>query len=96
MTVKAKSLGFLGSIVGLICRREPVFFFSPFGVHTFFVKTPIDVVLVDKKLRIIRIYCGIKPFRILLWKYFWVYVLEAESGFASRHRLKRGSKVTII
>lgn len=46
------------------------------GIHTFFMKKPIDVILTDKTGTIIKIYKNVKPNRIILPKKNVYYTYE--------------------
>ena len=46
------------------------------GIHTFFMKTNIDVVLTDKNGKILYIYNNLKPWKIILPKKNVVYTYE--------------------
>ena len=53
----------------------------PNGIHTFFMKTKIDVVLTDKNGKILYIYKSLKPNRIILPKKHVAYTYEMPEGF---------------
>ncbi len=46
------------------------------GIHTFFMKTNIDVVLTDKNNKILYIYRNVKPWKIILPKKSVTYTYE--------------------
>ncbi|MBR2708026.1 MAG: DUF192 domain-containing protein [Bacilli bacterium] len=50
--------------------------FKTNGIHTFFMKTNIDVVLTDKKNKILYIYKNLKPNKIILPKRKVKYTYE--------------------
>lgn len=51
------------------------------GIHTFFMKDKIDVILTDKNGKVIKIYHGLKPWRIILPKRYVYYTYELPNGF---------------
>ena len=51
------------------------------GIHTFFMKTNIDVILTDKKGKVLYIYKNIKPNRIILPKKHVKYTYETKEGY---------------
>ena len=55
--------------------------FKTNGIHTFFMKTKIDVVLTDKVGNILYIYKSLKPNRIILPKKHVTYTYEMPEGF---------------
>lgn len=50
------------------------------GIHTFFMKTNIDVILTDKNNKILYIYRNVKPNRIILPKKNVTYTYETPVG----------------
>lgn len=65
---------------GLINSKTPktVVFYTRFGIHTFCMKYPIDVIVTDKKFRVIAIKENLKPNRVYLWKAKGNLVIELE------------------
>lgn len=61
---------FLSKSRGLINSNSPrtVVFYTKFGIHTFGVRSPIDVIVTDKKFKVIAIAESLRPNRIFLWK----------------------------
>ncbi len=51
------------------------------GIHTFFMKTNIDVILTDKKNKILHIYRNLKPWKIILPKKNVVFTYEMPTGY---------------
>ncbi len=54
--------------------------FKTNGIHTFFMKTNIDVVLTDKNNKILYIYENLKPNKIILPKKNVKYTYEMPAG----------------
>ena len=69
-------------------------FETHFGIHTFFVKKPIDVLVLDKDF-IVRKFANVKPNRIFFWSPKYIRVIEVQSGFIQKHKIKPGDKITI-
>ena len=46
------------------------------GIHTFFMKKPIDVITTDKNGNILHIYLNVKPWKIILPKKNVYYTYE--------------------
>ena len=46
-----------------IDKDEALIFYRAQSIHTFFMRFPIDVIFLDKNMRVIKIYQGLKPFR---------------------------------
>ena len=51
-------------------------------VHMFFMKFPIDVVFLDRDLRVRRVSAGLKPWRVFPWVFSAQSVLELGAGKA--------------
>ena len=51
------------------------------GIHTFFMKTNIDVILTDKENKILHIYRNLKPWKIILPKKNVVFTYEMPTGY---------------
>jgi uncharacterized membrane protein (UPF0127 family) len=61
--------GFFQRALGLMFRKsmdseEALIFYSAESIHMFFMKFPIDVVFLDKNMRIIKICAALKPWRM--------------------------------
>ncbi len=65
---------------GLINSKTPetVVFYTRFGIHTFGMGYPIDIIVTDKKFRVIAIKSNLKPNRIFLWNPKGNLVIELE------------------
>lgn len=71
-------------LCGYMFREQPhlpgIIFEPAPGIHTFFMRFPIDVVFLDGKNKIIKVYRHMKP-----WRHTWFYfnstrVLEVPAG----------------
>ena len=96
MVIKVKKLFGINKFVGLMFSdlSEPIYFETHFGIHTFFVKKPIDVLVLDKDF-IVRKFANVKPNRIFFWSPKYIRVIEVQSGFIQKHKIKPGDKITI-
>ena len=63
------------------------------GIHTFFMKINIDVVLTDKDNIILYIYRSLKPFRIILPKHGVKYTYEMPTNYIKN--IKVGNKLEL-
>ena len=59
------------------------------SIHTFFMRYDIDVMFVDKKMKIIKIIRNIKPWRMTLMYFGSAQCLEFSGGFLPEE-LKEG------
>ncbi|HSD98620.1 MAG TPA: DUF192 domain-containing protein [Patescibacteria group bacterium] len=61
-------------------KPKPILFQTRWGIHTFGMKYPIDVVIVDKKNIVQKIKQGLRPNRFFFWNPCFDKVLELPSG----------------
>jgi uncharacterized membrane protein (UPF0127 family) len=71
---------------GLINSKTPetVVFYTRFGIHTFGMKYPIDVIVTGKKLKVSSIKENLRPNRVFLWNPKNSLVIELENGTVKR------------
>ena len=74
---------FFQKLKGLMFKKnfDYILKFKTNGIHTFFMKTKIDVVLTDKVGNILYIYKSLKPNRIISPKKHVTYTYEMPEGF---------------
>lgn len=86
---------FLDRLFGLLIKSNPrsLIFKTRFGIHTFFLKEPIDVVILDKNYKVVKLKVNLKPNRLFFWnpKYFWV--IELPKGRIKTNKILLGSKL---
>lgn len=82
---------------GLLGTHKPygVFFTTRFGIHTFFMNYPIDVLILDGKNRIAAIKKNLAPNRIFIWNPNYNKVVELPAGTIEKHRLSKGVKIKL-
>lgn len=81
---------FTKKLKGLMGKKHPIkngYLFKTNGIHTFFMFQKIDVVLTDKKNKIVFIKENLKPFRILLPKKNVYYTYELPIDTAKYFKL---------
>jgi hypothetical protein len=59
-------------------------------IHTFFMKFPIDVVYLDKKMKIVDLETDLRPWRFCMPRFSASHVLELPSGTVNSFLLKTG------
>ena len=71
---------------GLINSNSPetIVFYTRFGIHTFGVKYPIDVIIIDKKFNVVSIKENLQPNRVYLWNPKYNLVIELKNGAVKR------------
>jgi hypothetical protein len=89
----------LKRMVGLLNRRkfvkgEGLLLDRCYGVHTFGMRFPIDVLFLDKDLRVIRAVKALPPYRTSIVKKA-VYVLELPVGALEASRTEENDQIQI-
>lgn len=81
--------------VGLIGREKiaSVIFETRFGIHTFFLRVPIDVLILDSQKRVIVLKESLFPNRIFLWNPRYKIVLELPEGTIKKYNIKKRTKI---
>jgi uncharacterized protein len=86
-------------MVGLLNRKtlaqgEGLLLDRCYGIHTFGMRFPIDVLFLDKELRVIRAVSRLPPFRTCVVKHA-VYVLELPVGVIRSSRTEPGDQMQV-
>jgi hypothetical protein len=72
-----------GKFIGLLTKKkaETIVFKTRFGIHTFFLTFPIDLVVLSKEKKVVFIKENVTPNKIVIWniKYNEVIELPKES-----------------
>lgn len=95
--LKVRSLRGWKSVVGLMGKKhfKAVYFETRWGIHTFFVRFPIDIVILDRNNTICVLKCNLLPNRVFAWNPKYNRVLELQGGFIQANNLKRGERVIV-
>lgn len=70
VTLRVRVLkGFLDKSIGLLESEKayPVYFTTRFGIHTYGMKYPIDVIVLDKNGYVMKTAENLKPNRFFFW-----------------------------
>lgn len=63
---------FIDRLMGYMFRRKPhvegILFQPAISIHTFFMNFPLDVVFLDRKLKVLKVYRNLMP-----WRHTWFY-----------------------
>lgn len=97
--LKVKILkGLKEKAIGLIGSKNPhaVLIKTRFGIHTFGLKFPIDVLILDREDRVVKIAKNLKQNKILVWPPNYNKVIELPKGEIDRNQIKIGDKIKII
>lgn len=97
--LKVKALkSFKEKTIGLIGSKSPhaVLIKTRFGIHTFGLKFPIDVLVLDKKDNVAKISKGLKQNRIFVWPPNYNKIIELPKGEVDKNQIRIGDKIKII
>jgi uncharacterized membrane protein (UPF0127 family) len=91
---------FFGRGLGLMFRRElPAgegMWITPCnGIHMFFMRFAIDAVFLDRRLRVVRVRAGLRPWRVVPLVLRAHSVLELPDGTVAGLGLERGEQLSI-
>lgn len=84
----AKTIGLIGS------DKISLYFETRFGIHTFFLKSPIDVVVMSKENIVQVIVESLRPNNIFFWNPKYYKVVELSMGTIRKKKIKIGSRIT--
>lgn len=84
-------------VIGLIRKEEPyaLMLKTHFGIHTFGVKFPIDVLILNNNGKVVRIKKSLKPNHVFLWKPIYCNVLELPEGYIDNNRIKLNDQMSL-
>jgi uncharacterized membrane protein (UPF0127 family) len=77
-------------------KAYPIYFKTRFGIHTFFLKFPIDVVILDKEKRSVKLVENLSPNHFLFWNLKYNHVVELPQGTIKRKKIKLGDKISLV
>lgn len=89
-SVKDRTIGLIGKD-----KPEPIMFTTRFGIHTFGVKFPIDIVILDKNNIAVKIKKGLRKNRFLFWPIWYNKVLELPEGSIEKYKIRKRSKIML-
>lgn len=91
------AVSFLDRLLGLLDQRNPRFliFQTRFGIHTFLMADPIDVILLDDRQKIVKSKRGLRPNRLFVYKPRYKTVIEMPAGTIDKYRIAINDKISI-
>lgn len=95
-TLRVKRLkGILAKTKGLIGKdnAEPVFFKTRFGIHTFGLKFGIDVLILDKEHKVVKIKKNLPPNHLFFWNPKYDAIIELPAGLVEKTNISLSEKV---
>jgi uncharacterized membrane protein (UPF0127 family) len=93
--IKAKNTStFFSKFQGLMFKNniEPIFLKTRFGIHTFFVKAPIIVLVLDNQ-NIVQQKKIIKPWKVFFWNPIYNRILELPINDKKVRKTKVGDEI---
>lgn len=93
-----KALGFFDSALGLLNPSNPrsMLFETRFGMHTFFMKEAIDVIVIDKHFIVQKLRSSLKPFRMYFWNPIYPYVIELPNRTINKSKTSKSDVLKLI
>jgi uncharacterized membrane protein (UPF0127 family) len=98
-TVLSEKLTFLkhaGKVKGLLGKTKPetIVFETRFGIHTFFLKFPIDLLVLNNK-RCVVLARSVKPNRMIIWNPLYKIVIELPAGTIRKSATNLGDLIKL-
>ena len=76
--------------------KKALVFKTRFGIHTFFLKLPIDVIVLDKNKKAVIIKRSLKPNRIFFWNIMYDTVVELPKNSIQISKTEEGDLLELI
>lgn len=89
-TLMEKSVGLIGAK-----RPYPVFFTTRWGIHTFGVKSAIDVLILDSNNHVAVIRHHLPPNRFLFWNPIYDRVIELPPGTIAKKNIAVRNQIAL-
>ena len=88
---------FLELLLGLHWLKNPpaLLFRTRFGIHTLFLKAAIDVVVLDNRLRVVKLKSNLVPNRFFFWNPKYELVMELPKGALRASRTGLGDQLAL-
>lgn len=98
-SILAKKFSFkkgLGKIKGLLGKNEAetIVFETRFGIHTFFLRFPIDLIILDDK-NVVKVAKTISPNKIVVWNIRFKTVIELPSSTLKKTHTQPGDVLAL-
>lgn len=99
ITLQVKqAVSFKQRAFGLLLYKKPVpmIFKTRFGIHTFGMRYPIDIVILDNQQYVVKLKKSLQPNRIYIWPPLFDTVIELPKGTIEEKHIENGTHVTLI
>ncbi|MCL5410535.1 MAG: DUF192 domain-containing protein [Patescibacteria group bacterium] len=85
-------------IIGLMMeiKAKPLLIKTRFGIHTFFLKFPIDILILDKGYKVRCVKEDLYPYRFFFWNPKYNMVVELPDGTIKENKIKTGQQVKLL
>ena len=90
-SLKAKSVGLLGAN-----HAHPVYFTTRWGIHTFGLLFPIDVLVLDKDNKVAHVAHQLKPNAVFVWNPKHFHVIELPAGEIQKMDIVKGDTISLL
>ena len=89
--------GLIAQSIGLIGAKKPyaLVLNTSLGVHTFGVRFPVDILVLDKDDKVVSIKENLAPFRIFVWNPRFSKVIELAAGTIKKTKTSVGDKLSL-
>ncbi len=97
MELKVKHLSGFNKTKGLLFAKKayPIFFKTRFGIHTFGMKFPIDVLILSENKEVVKVAKNLLPNKFILWNPTYSRVIELPEGDIEKHKIKIGQVIQL-
>lgn len=86
--LKDKSLGAIGKDIGSAFLIE-----TRFGIHSFLLNRPLDILILDRSGKVVKIKRKLSPNRLFFWNPKYSFVLETPEGVIDKLDIEKGNIV---
>jgi uncharacterized membrane protein (UPF0127 family) len=93
--IKARTLwqqtkGLLGTT-----KAHPLLLKTRWGIHTFGMKYPIDIVVLDKENKVVKIKEKLQPNHFFVWNPKYNRILELPKGFVGEKKIMQEDQISL-
>ena len=89
---------FLNKGLGLMGKKKPeaIILNTRFGIHTVFLKFPIDVIILNNENKIVKLKKALLPNRIFFWSLKFDTVIELPANSIEKSKTEEGDSIEIL
>jgi len=88
---------FFDRLLGLLNPHNPryLIFNTRFGIHTYFMTQPIDVLLLNHESRVVKLKQGLSPFNFFFYHPQFSTLIEMPQGTIKKCHIRINDKISI-